>query len=148
VNAIFLAASIVVGAPALKDPPKKDSGIVGEWVVESTMLGGKAGKVASTLRYEFTADGQWIIRRDGAAVKAVPRQYKVNEKANPATIDITYQKDGAGGQPPDMLGIYKIDGDTLTLCYTPGGGERPTTFEPADGVKVAVLVLKRVKKKD
>src|SRR5262245_38275760 len=99
-NAIFLGAALVAGAPALKDPPKKDPGIVGEWLLESTMLGGKAGKGASALRYEFTADGQWIIRREGAAVKAVPRQYKVNEKANPATIDVTYQKDGAGGQPP------------------------------------------------
>jgi uncharacterized protein (TIGR03067 family) len=145
-NAIFLGAALVVGAPALKDPPKKDPGIVGEWALESTMLGGKAGKVASALRYEFTADGQWIIRREGAVVKTVPRQYKVDTKANPATIDITYQKDGGAAQPPDMLGIYKIDGDTLTLCYTPGGGERPTTFEPAEGVRVAVMVLRRVKK--
>src|SRR6476659_8621880 len=133
-NAILLGAALALGDPALKDPPKKDLGIVGEWALESTMLGGKAGKVASALRYEFTADGQWIIRREGTEVKSAPRQYKVDAKANPATIDVAAPTPGGGGVlPPGMLGIYKIDGDTLTICYAPGGGERPTTFEPALG---------------
>ena len=147
-NAALLGLAVIVSAPGLKDRPKKDTGIVGEWVLESSMLGGKAAKIASGLRYEFTADGQWIIRREGAEVKALPRTFKVDVKTNPATIDVTYQKpDGGPADQPGMLGIYKIEGDTLTICYAPGSAERPTTFEPAGGARVAVLVLKRAKKK-
>lgn len=145
---LLIGLAVGMSAPTLKDPPKKDTGIVGEWVLESSSLGGKAAKLAAELRYEFTSDGQWLIRREGAEVKAPPRTYKVDAKANPATIDVTYQKPGGGPAPPGMLGIYKIEGDTLTICYSPGGAERPTTFEPADGIRVAVMVLKRAKKKD
>src|SRR5262245_61031434 len=143
---MLIGVALGVSAPALKDPSKKETGIIGERVLESSSLGGKAAKLASDTRYEFTADGQWIIRREGAEVKALPRQYKVDAKATPATIDVTYQKTAGGAAPPAMLGIYKIDGDTLTICYAPGGKERPTTFEPADGVRVAVMVLRRAKK--
>ena len=44
-STILLGTIIVLGAPALKDPPKKDTGIVGEWEVQSsaTALKGGAG---------------------------------------------------------------------------------------------------------
>jgi uncharacterized protein (TIGR03067 family) len=146
--ALLLSVALGVSAPKLKHLPKTDTGIVGQWVLESSTFGGKAAKIANDLRYEFTADGQWIIRREGAEVKALPRTFKVDAKANPATIDVTYQKpDGGPAQQPGMLGIYKIEGDTLTICYAPGSADRPTTFDPADGARVAVLVLKRAKKK-
>jgi uncharacterized protein (TIGR03067 family) len=136
-----------VSAPAIKDPPKKDPGIVGEWVLERSSFGGKeAVKIAGDNRYEFTADGRWLIRLNGAEVKALPRQFNVDAKANPATIDVTYLKpEGGAAGPPAILGIYKIEGDILTICYAPGG-ERPTSFEPAEAGRVAVMVLRRVKK--
>jgi uncharacterized protein (TIGR03067 family) len=147
-NTLLLGLSVVLGAPALKEDPKKDSGIVGVWTLESSSIAGKAAKLAVTLRYEFTADGQWLIHRDGAAAKPVPRKYKVDPKARPATFDVTYPQIGgaAAAVARDLLGIYKIEGDTLTICYTVGGGDRPTSFEPEEGARTAVLVLKRVKK--
>lgn len=147
-NPILLGLAITLGAPALKEPPKKDAGIVGEWVLESSSFGGKADKIAGDNRYEFTADGKWLIRLNRAEVKALPRQFKVDAKANPATIDVTFLKpDGGALQQPAILGIYKIEGDTLTICYAPGS-ERPTSFEPAGGARAAVIVLKRAKKKE
>jgi uncharacterized protein (TIGR03067 family) len=148
-NTILLGLATVLAAPALKDDPKKDSGIVGEWTLESTSLAGKAAKIAANLRYEFTADGQWLIRRDGVEMKSAPRQYKVDPKAKPATFDVTYHSPaGAAIAARNMLGIYKVEGDTLTICYTVGDGERPKSFEPEDGVRTAVMVLKRSKKKE
>jgi uncharacterized protein (TIGR03067 family) len=98
------------------------------------------------MRYEFTADGQWFIRRDGAAVKSVAREYKVDPKAKPATIDMATPVPANAAPFHPMLGIYKIEGDTLTLCYSTGGGERPKSFEPEAGARVVVMVLKRAKK--
>ena len=36
-----------------------------------------------------------------------------------------------------LYGIYRLEGDTLTICYS--GRARPTRFDPAPGVYVAVF---------
>jgi uncharacterized protein (TIGR03067 family) len=44
-------------------------------------------------------------------------------------------------------GIYKLDGDTLTLAlYEEGGTNRPTKFESAKGSKVILITFERQKK--
>jgi len=43
--------------------------------------------------------------------------------------------------PESILGIYKLEGDTLTYCYTHTFDEtdRPADFKPQEGVVVAVF---------
>ena len=146
-STLVLGLAIVIGAPGLKDPPKKDTGIVGEWIPESISMAGKAAKApASGLRYEFTIDGKWIIRRDGADAKSTPREYKVDAKADPKTIDVGSVTPAAAAPARPMLGIYKVEGDTLTICFGTAGGERPTSFEPMENARAMVMVLKGAKK--
>ena len=68
--------------------------------------------------------------------------YKLDAKKKPAEIDITPPKEDG-----THLGIFKIDGDTLTICMSDkGASERPTKFESPEGSKVMLLTLKRAKK--
>ena len=125
---------IAISAPGVKDAPKKDLPIVGEWLVLSI-----DGQKAIPTVCEFQTDGSLIISTQfGTAESSFRWKYEVAEKYAPARVDMT-----AG----DTLheGIFKIEGERLTICWREGRGKRPKEF----GEKGATLeVFERVKRKD
>jgi hypothetical protein len=44
-----------------------------------------------------------------------------------------------------MLGIYKFEGDKLTLFIANPGQERPTEFKGKPGARTVMLVMERAK---
>lgn len=143
-NAILLGAALVISAPALKDRPKKKPDLVGEWKVEAVTLPGRTTSTSTGLRYTFTADGKWLIHRDGQELVGHDRGYAADPAATPPTLELIANT--AAAQPARRAGIFRVEGDTLTICAAQAGAARPTRFEPAEGV--TVYVLKRVKPKD
>lgn len=139
-----IAIALICGAPALKDPPKKEVNIVGEWVVESQTTGGRVLKTTAETIYTFGAEGGWTItRKAGKAVGVGSRTYTVDPKADPPAIDL---KLSAAAARPTYQGIVKVEGDRLTLCYTRSADERPTKFESPEGSNVILIVLRRMTK--
>src|SRR6476620_7886401 len=115
--ALLLGVAIVVSTPPIKDSPKPAPAIVGEWVPDSLTMGGVTTTAPEGRSYEFTAHGLWITRRDGVAGKSYPDVYELDSKANPPTIDkwpLVRLDDNRAPSP--MLGIYQLEGDTLTIC--------------------------------
>jgi len=142
-NFTLVVTVLVLGAPALKDPPKKEVNIVGEWVVESLTSGGAVAKSATPQTYTFSADGTWTVTRGGKAMGKTNRTYSIDKTTSPASIDL---KTSAAAARPSMTGIVKVEHDVLTLCYSRGGEDRPTKFESPEDSTIILIVLRRVQK--
>jgi uncharacterized protein (TIGR03067 family) len=70
--------------------------------------------------------------------------FKIDPSATPKTIELTFT-DGPG-KDNSQKAIYKLEGDTQTICFAAPGKPRPTDFDskPKSG-RVIVQVLERVK---
>jgi uncharacterized protein (TIGR03067 family) len=131
----------MVAAPGPKNPPKKDvDPLLGQWVGAKFELGGLPFPVpAGGVFVEFRADGK-VVSREG--VNAPEEDgYTADPKKDPAEIDI--RQSAKGG--PTLHGIYKVEGDTLTLCLVVDG-KRPTKFESAAGGATILMIFRRAQK--
>jgi len=141
---LFVALALVVVAPAPKDPPKKDSNpLVGEWIGEKIEAAGMAVDVSTFGRsMEFKADGNLVTRNNWNAPEEA--EYTINAKKDPPEIDITEAT--KIGKVERIFGIYKIEGDTLTLCVVVDA-KRPVKFAAtADVPNQLLITLKRSRK--
>jgi uncharacterized protein (TIGR03067 family) len=68
---------------------------------------------------------------------------KVDPAKYPRNIDVIGTEGANKGKAAQ--GIYKLDGDTLTICYTMPGKERPKAFESQTGSGATLVVWKRGK---
>jgi uncharacterized protein (TIGR03067 family) len=141
----LLIVGLVLAAPGVKDPPKKAEppSIVGEWVIEEMIVGGKAAPAGATdgMSIEFKADGKVQIRFNGQGAKE--GTYKTVPGKDVSEIDLTTGTDTAPG-------LFKIEKDKLVLCIDDRGkgAARPAGFESPAGSRVMLMTLKRVEKKE
>jgi uncharacterized protein (TIGR03067 family) len=146
-TSIFLIAGTMWGiaAPAPKEPPKKEPPlpvITGIWETQKAVVAGMEVPIPP-MAFEFTADGQLNIR-DPKRADVKQNMYKVDSTKSPAELDWALR----GKAEQTLRGIYKIDGNTLTLCFEDGfDGKRPDKFESLAGTKKMLWTLKRVEKK-
>lgn len=139
---VFAAAAVVVlGAaqPPKDDPAKADlAKLQGEWAVKSITV--------AEMPLPGELPGKLVIAGDRFGGLGSDMTIRLDPTKTPKEIDLVR---GASGQK--WLGLYKLDGDTLTLCLAmveKGKAEaqkRPTDF---DGKKVQMIVtVVRPKKK-
>ena len=145
-TSLFVALSIflLIVVPARADKPKdaeikKDvEKFQGKWTVASIEENGKLEPADEVAKFEVTVkDAQFTIKIKDVATKELT--IKLDPAQKPAAIDLVPKDD----KEKTVLGIYKLDGDTLTICGTDEKKERPTEFTAGKGV--TLLVLKRAK---
>jgi uncharacterized protein (TIGR03067 family) len=147
-TASVLFAALTLAAPALKERPAKGDGLVGEWVIESSVYNGRPRRqpAGEPTHYQFAADGTWTTTRGERKTGGI-RAYRVDRDADPPAITLKYEPAEQDGR--EALGIYKVEGDRLTLCYSRAGHTaRPTALESTEGSGLNLVILKRVKPKD
>jgi uncharacterized protein (TIGR03067 family) len=140
---LMLASSLLMAADAPKDAVKKEyDKFEGTWKMESFTVDGKPTPIETFAEFRMTLKGEnfTTVTAEGKTNGT----YKVDPSKSPKTIDITFT-----GGPLDgltMLGVYKLDGDTYTVCLPAGGGkERAKELDSKPGSGLVLEVLKRVK---
>lgn len=136
------AVAFAPAAPGIKDKAPKPQPIAGEWLrVGHTEAGAERGPDHDPHHQVFGADGQWEYWYGDHKGNPGRKTYSIDARQNPPTIDIHMNPDG----PPTWRGIYKVDGDTLTLCLVTGDRDRPKKIQSSADDPTTVWVFKRVK---
>jgi uncharacterized protein (TIGR03067 family) len=137
-NVIVLAMVLSASALAADEEPK---GIVGIWrPTEMHQSGVKLADVYLKItKLEFEGKKYHLT----VGVKWADGTFKLDEKADPKTIDIKIEKGDGKGET--YLGVYEIDSDTLTICHALDGENRPTKLLSTAENKSMLTVYKRSK---
>ncbi|HEX4607401.1 MAG TPA: TIGR03067 domain-containing protein [Urbifossiella sp.] len=140
VPALFALASVAVVASA-QDPATDLKVMTGQWTVVKAEFGGKdATAVFKGVDLRVRPDGSYTVKigtvTDEGTVALDPAK-------TPRQMDITGKAGPNAGKTHKT--IYKLDGDTLTVCYELGGGDRPAEFKTKAGTQQFLAEYKRAK---
>jgi uncharacterized protein (TIGR03067 family) len=119
-------------APAVK--PDREL-LQGTWTIKTLEIDGQAVPGGSSIRL---SGNTFVTRSMGAEYEGT---FNLDESVLPKTIDMTFTKGPEKGNT--TLGIYKLDGDTWTICLTVVAKERPTKFATKKGSGLALEELAR-----
>ena len=115
----------------------------GTWIATKAERDGKAADDVVGHRLSFTGNRFQIQSKDGNLLYA--GTVRVDPSAKPAAIDFEHTEGVVKGKA--WKGIYRLDGDTLTICdNAPNLDERrPIAFEAKSGSGYDLITFKGAK---
>jgi len=109
----------------------------GTWRVTKIVTAGKTMEGdeldGQAMVLDFAINGDVTVKRTGATSDSA--KWVINPAATPRTIDITNREGKL------EKGIFRFDGNTLTICFASPGGDRPTRFDAPEGFSGGLLVM-------
>lgn len=144
-SAPFLALPVFAAEEPAKssaaEPAKADIDLLqGSWrIAELEISGQKNSPTGDDARIEFSKDR--LKSGKGAELFVV----KLESGTNPKLID--FERIEGSEATQSLEGIYKLEGDKLTICVSIGEGVRvrPTEFTGKQDSGCALVVLERIK---
>jgi len=138
---LFLIAGVAAADDAANKKLLKD--LEGNYTPVSMTKGGEKAPddVATTAKFQIKGD-TFIVRFGKGEEKTATIVVDTDQK--PTAIDMTPKEGPEAGKP--MLGVVKIDKDTVTLCWTDEDKPvRPKDFTSTKENKNYLIVMKKVK---
>ena len=140
----ILTAGLNVEAPALDEPPaavaSERERHQGTWIATSFIFDGTVTPKDIVATITRTVEGDHVVwKRDGKNFAGT--NVALDPSKTPKTIDVT--PDGGPNRDKVVLGIYKFEGDELTICMAKASQERPKTFEAEKGSGQTLMAFRR-----
>jgi uncharacterized protein (TIGR03067 family) len=112
-----------------------------EWTVaKATLAGDDAFEFLKVLEFTIHDDGKYTAKHGEVRDEGV---FTLDLSATPKSMVI--KPTGGPSKDKVLTAIYKLDGDTLTICYDMDGKVNPTKFESTAENKFLLVEYKRKK---
>jgi uncharacterized protein (TIGR03067 family) len=130
---------VAVSRDAVEDELKRHQGT---WAVTSSIYDGRPApeEVVRSIK-RIVNDNHVVWKRDGKSFAGTTVQ--LDPVAEPKAIDVI--PDGGRNRGERVLGIYKLDGDRLTICMAAPGQPRPKEFQADKGSGCTLHTFSRVR---
>jgi uncharacterized protein (TIGR03067 family) len=139
----LLSLSLFIAAFGICQAKDEKDATAGKWFIESVTRDGKEATALKGAIREHK-DGSYKITPPKDS-KAQPSggTYTLDTSKTPVTIDMKAKGGTYDGKT--LLGIVKVDGETMTICFAEPGKDRPTKFESTAGSGLVLAVHKQAK---
>jgi uncharacterized protein (TIGR03067 family) len=134
--AAVLVVCVLAASPLAADDKKDQEALQGTWSVVKAIRGGKPKDDIKDDKLVFQGN-KAIVKTSGGREETAT--FTIDSSKTPKNIDI--MPDGGGEKK--VLGIYKVEGGNLELCFSEK--ERPKEFGSPEGSLTFYIVLKRDK---
>jgi uncharacterized protein (TIGR03067 family) len=115
--------------------------LAGTWQAATYALNGQKASEEDLKKIQLVFDKQGNTQALNDGKLFIASSTQIDPTANPATIDITFT--GGEGKGATALGLYKIEGDVLTICRAAPGKPRPTEFASSAGSDLTLMSYKK-----
>jgi uncharacterized protein (TIGR03067 family) len=137
----LLASALLLGADPAPKPAAGKGPLDGKWKVVALV---SEGEVAPAEEIEDTRliflGRRYFIE---CSTVCYVGKLHLDPSRSPPVIDLAFIAD----RKPRTHGIYRLEGDRLTICWAEGDAPRPTSFASPRGTGLRMLTLERVKKR-
>lgn len=137
-----LAGALTLGAPALKEERKPVKAPDGEWTLERDETGGLAHDHSRSPNKPIAtfSPTRWKMTLFGRSAEP---PYQAAWFDGGGQLKADFWTPEAKGERAPMKAIWKVEGDTLTICLGWWGEPRPTDFAAPKKANRTLLVFKR-----
>ncbi|HEV3166817.1 MAG TPA: TIGR03067 domain-containing protein [Isosphaeraceae bacterium] len=134
-----LLIALFAALPAT-DPPKTDADkIQGTWDVFRIERNGKAQPKDALFRIKVTFDGDKLFTKVGKRPPEPQGTFKLDPSQTPKAYDLTTAEGST------VHGIYELEGDTLKVCLSAPGDQRPTAMKTTPDDDRTLIIYQREK---